>query len=577
MPSAPERGKIASRSRVAGTAGRGKVARRLLAAALLGTVAAALVATAHAATKSPRHEAQLDATVRYLQENQNLDGGFGGETGAASDPDFSAWVALALAAADVNPRDQEKPGGASVYEYLAAHAGELTLTTDFERALLVVDATEDPPGPLGGVDLVARLLERQLPDGGFTHEAGGEYAGMNDTIFAILALSPVKEPAVEAAVKGAADFVIAEQNADHSWPSVCPKGVPACSPGGVEPEDNVDLTGAAIEALNAAGMPGTAAQETALGYLHEAQLPDGGFPEDLSEGESNVGSTCWAVQGIWAAGGDPETWRTGSGGASEEPLDYITSLQGPEGKIRYRASRESLGLWMTSYCSPALAGRALPIVPPPARSEPPPPVPKQGESSTGTTGGGVIAGGGGNGAPLFSRPKNKSKGKTPGGARQVKGADKKPARDHARNRRGSDQHQPTGTEEAEPTVRTEAGGEVESVGPSSSTEASVGPSSSSDVSTGGSGDDGRGPGDGAKPLPGDGSRRAATTTGEEVSGVVIGSPEGSEGDLALGATGLKSARIGSGDQTGTAIAIGIAVGLAALFGLGWERRRGVLA
>jgi hypothetical protein len=195
--------------------------------------------------------------------------------------------------------------------------------------------------------------------------------------------------------------VIAEQNGDHSWPAFCPKGVSGCSVGEKDPEDNVDMTGAAIEALNAAGLPGTEAQERALEYLHEAQLPDGGFPERLGEDEADVGSTCWAVQGIWAAGGNPEAWRTGAGGSAEEPLDYIASMQQAEGKIRYRASRESLGLWMTSYCAPALAGRALPIVPPPPRSEPPPEVPESGESSTGVTEGGVIAGGGGKHAALF--------------------------------------------------------------------------------------------------------------------------------------------------------------------------------
>jgi hypothetical protein len=48
-------------------------------------------------------------------------------------------------------------------------------------------------------------------------------------------------------------------------------------------------------------------------------------------------------------------------------------------------------------------------------------VPENGESSTNASGKGVIAGGGGRHAPLFSRPNNKSKGKTPGGARIVRG------------------------------------------------------------------------------------------------------------------------------------------------------------
>jgi hypothetical protein len=540
---------------------------------VLAAAGAALVTVAGAETKSPRHEVELDATVRYLQENQNPDGGFGGETGAASDPDFSAWVALALAAADVNPRSQARPGGASVYTYLAEYAGELTLTTDLERALLVVDATEYPPEPLGGVDLVGGLLERQLPDGGFPHEAGGATAGVNDTIFAILALSPIKEPAVEAAVQRAAGFVIAEQNADHSWPSYCPKGVAGCVVGGRDPADNVDMTGAAIEALNAAGLPGTEAQETALGYLHEAQLPDGGFPEELGEGESNVGSTCWAVQGIWAAGGDPETWTTGAGGTSEEPLDYITSLQQADGKIRYRASSESLGLWMTSYCSPALAGRALPIVPPPPLSAPPPVVAEEGGSGTAESGAGVIAGGGGRGAPKFSRPRAGSKGKTPGGARVVRGQGlRAPA--HGQNRRGANRHQPRGTETAEPELRSQADPEVAAVSAAAPPPAMA--SASTEVA-GGDGDGGRGRGERGAPLPVKNAPRTATTTGQEVSGVVVGSPDGDDGKLAFGAPGLKSARIGSGDETWPAIAIGAAALLSALLGVAWERRRGALA
>jgi hypothetical protein len=550
------------------TAERRGIGRPLLAAALFGVVVAALVATARAETRSPRHEAQLDATVRFLQEDQNSDGGFGGEAGSPSDPDMTSWVALALAAADVNPHDQAKAGGTDAYSYLAAHAGELSVTTDFERELMVVNASESPPQPLGGVNLVGAILERQLPEGGFPHEAGGP-PGINDTIFAILALSPVKEPAVEAAIGRAVQFVLTEQDEDGSWTSYCPKSVCPNWRG------STDMTGAAIEALNAAGMPAGEAQARALAFLHETQLPDGGWPQYLGEPESNVGSTAWVVQGIWAAGENPETWRTGAGGASEEPLDYLTSMQQPDGHIRYMISRELNGVWMTAYAAPALSGRTLPIVPPPARTEPPPAVPESGEGGAGQTAGGVGAGGGGKHAPLFSRPKNKSKGKTPGGARQTHAghqAKEEPARDHSHDRRGANQHQPTGTETAEPMSRTEADPEVESVSPG----ATPAPESAAAArgGDGGGGNEGKGPGDRGAPLPVAGSPKAgATSSGEEVDGVVIGSPEGTKGGLAFGAPGLKSAKIGSGDGNWPAIAIGIAAALAALAGAGWERRR----
>jgi hypothetical protein len=558
---------------VAGAAERRRRGRRLLVPALLAVLAAAgaaLVTGAAAQIASPRHEGQFDLTVRFLQEDQNADGGFGGEKGSPSDPDFTSWVALALAAADVNPHDQARPGGVDAYSYLAAHAGELTLTTDFERALLVVDASESPPQPLGGVNLVERLLERRLPSGAFTHEAGGVTPGMNDTIFAILALSPIKEATVEGVVRGAAEWVISEQDEDGSWPSWCPKSVCA------NWQDSTDMTGAAIEALNAAGMPGTEAQAKALAYLHGVQLADGGWPQSRGEGESNVGSTAWVVQGIWAAGENPETWKTGSGLASEEPLDYLTSLQQEDGHIRYMRSHDLNGVWMTSYATPALAGRALPIVPPPARV--PPPVPSTTEPGAGSSDGqgkkGVIAGGGGHGAPLFGRNKSKSKGRTPGGARAVRGASLE-AEDHSPTRRGANHHQASGTETVEPHDAAEADQEARSVSPETTSGAHDEREAVTGAPGGGGGDKGDGPGERGAPLPAPGAKQAgATTTGEEVDGVVIGSPEGGkEGALAFGAPGLHSAG-GGGDGLGTAIGIGAAAALAALLGAGLERRRG---
>jgi hypothetical protein len=538
---------------VAGAAERPRRRRPGRAPALLvvalAAAAAALVARADAETASPRHEAQFDATVRFLQEDQNADGGFGGEVGEPSDPDFSSWVALALAAADINPHSQARPGGTDVYSYLAAHAAELSATTDFERALLVVDASEYPPQPLGGVNLVEKVLERRLPSGAFAHEAGSSVPGMNDTIFAILALGPIKEAAVEGVVDGAAEWVIAEQDSDGSWPAWCPKSV--CGRDGNDPEDSTDMTGAAIEALNAAGMPGTEAQARGLAYLHEVQLPDGGWPQARGEGESNVGSTAWVVQGIWAAGENPETWRTESGEATEEPLDYLTSMQQEDGHIRYQASHDLNGVWMTSYSTPALAGRALPIVPPPPLLPPPTP---SGDSAEG-----VIAGGGGNGAPNFSRPKAGSKGKTPGGARIVRGEGLR-SRDHSAIRRGANHHQPNGTETAEPSTAA-ADQEIGTVSAGTRPTASA------------THHEAKRKREVAKPLPAKDPRGTApTAAGQEIDGTVIRG----DGKLAFGAPGLRSAGGGDAGEE-TAIAIGAAALLAALLGVGRERRRGAFA
>ncbi len=392
---------------------------------------------AFAAAPNVTNQARLDSTVRYLQDVQNTDGGFGGEPGGESDPDFSAWVALALAAAGINPQDQAQPGGVDVYTYLADHAGGLRLTTDFERALLVVDASGTSPHDFAGVDLVSQILGRQITgtseEGAFVHQAGEATAGINDTVFAILALSPVGEPAVREAIQRAASWLEAEQNQNGSWPALCPKtAVKACAEGGPEAGE-VDMTGAAIEALNAAGRHDTHSQEEAFRYLHEAQDPNGGFPEYPGESEPNVASTAWAVQAIWAAGQSPEAQWVGMAGS--QPLSYMASMQQPDGHIRFKEKEESLGVWMTAYVAPAFAGQALPIFAVPRAI---PPATTSVESSSATPvaqstaepgeggessqpGSGVIAGGGGNGAALFSRPQPQSKGNTRGGMRKLDG------------------------------------------------------------------------------------------------------------------------------------------------------------
>jgi prenyltransferase beta subunit len=397
--------------------------RRLVGALVL----CALSARPDAASAKPSNavqEARLDRTVSFLQEVQNLDGGFGGEAGEESNQDFTAWVALALAAASINPRIQAKPGGVDAYTYLVDHAAAALpaefckpqiCTTALERELLVVDASGTSPRDFGGIDLLGELLSRELPDGSFPLVPGGR-GEINDTAFAVLSLSPLGDPAAQAAVKRGAQWLIGQQNSDGGW-SWQDKGSPS----------EADLTGAAIQALVAARLTGGDARTQALAFLHEIQDPDGGFPELATEHESNSASTAWAVQGIWAAGENPEAWTQGSG---REPLGYLASMQQPDGHIRYREREEANGVWMTAYAAPAYAGQFWPIpAPPPAGKAPSAPravgapasspsvdAAQAGSGGESAPGNGVIAGGGGEGAPLFSRPQPQSKGRRPGGS-----------------------------------------------------------------------------------------------------------------------------------------------------------------
>jgi prenyltransferase beta subunit len=570
-------------------------ARAMLLAALSAMIALLSIDAARsalAAAPDAKFQPNLERTARYLQNVQNEDGGFGGEPGARSNPDFSAWVALALAATGVNPRDQTTApqhyaGGHSVYSYLTEHAGELSLTTDFERELLVVDAAGTSPYEFGGVNLVAKILERQLTQpgpnaGAFPHEAAPGEPGMSDTIFAILALSPIHEPQVEAAVRAAAEWVEREQGCDGGWPATAHRIVATapCPPGGDElagePESEVDMTGAASEALNAAGRHGAEAKEVqkeAFQYLKNAQDTNGGLPEEPGNPEPNVASTAWVVQAMWSAGINPETWLTHSGLATEEPLGYLASMQQEDGHIRWEASTEANGVWMTAYVTPAFAGDPLPIAAAPYEELPPEP-PGGAESGNGGVspqpGGGVIAGGGGDHAPLFSRPQPDSKGHTPGGVRLLTSKHtKKHKTDHRRNpgparrtpapttivvARTSRHHYRTDTAHHDHRTVTAHDGK----GPGSASAGTGGGALADRISVAGTGADG-----------------GEQAGGQAVRGVLIGAPSSVDtpGAIQPGAPGLHGAGVGDNKTSWLAIGIAAAALALALVGALVELRR----
>lgn len=536
---------------------------RALAASLFLSIL--LVAGSAVATPARADDESLDATVRYLQEVQNADGGFGGSAGRQSSPLFSAWVALALAAAGINPQNQRKPGGSDVYSYLTGHFAQavaesecrpLACTTTLDRELMVANAAGASPHDFGGVDLVAELLARQK-EGSFPHVPGGG-PGVNDTIFAIFALAPVKEPAAQAAIAPAATWVESAQQENGGW---------AWSATG---PDETDMTGAAIQALIAAGRADGEAVQEGLDYLRLAQAPDGGFPDFPGAPESNSASTAWAVQAIWCAGENPEEWRAASG---LEPLGYLASLQEPDGHIRWRRSADLNGIWMTAYTGPAFGGHCWPFAAPPRSLQPledPQPA-SDGGSQAGDgshADDGVIAGGGGRGAPLFSRPKPQSRGKTPGGARLTNDHGPEPV-DHDENRRGANTVQPRGSESREPRV---VRGEPEAAAGSSSGGSGTDGAGHSSAPATGDGAGGGG-GRGSLDLPASATSSGGASVDGKVRGTVIGGTGSEQGGvLAFGAPGLHSA---GGDDPGGWVAAAIAAIalLLALAGGQWEHRR----
>jgi prenyltransferase beta subunit len=529
--------------------------------AMVVVAALTVVCPAHAASaRDPKFQHNLEATVRYLQNSQRENGGFA-EPGTEPGSDFTAWVTLALAAAGINPRDQTTAkqhwvGGHSAYTYLAEHAHDATLTTDFERELLVVDAAGTSPHDFGGVDLAGEILKRQIASGSntgaFPHEANDPRTpGVNDTVFAILSLSPIHEPAVEEAVARATRWLEVQQKCDGSWNWNYGSRTHPCNPKERrllpgEERGEVDMTGAAIEALNAVEHADPEGQKRAFEYLREGQTPNGGLVEFLGESEPNVASTAWVVQAMWSAGINPEEWLTHSDLATEEPLGYLASMQQEDGHIRYRAREELNGMWMTAYVAPTFTGNTptIPAVPEEQLPTQPPGEPAgAGDGGVSTnTGGGVISGGGGDGARLFSRPQPGSKGHTAGGARQRKSREHDKPRTHKLNP-GPARKTPVPTAATASIHHAKKHNNHNQPSPE---------------------------GTGGMALNGSGTGGGGQSSGREVKGLLIGSPTDA---LEPGAPGLRGAGAGENHSSWLAISIAAAALALALGGALVEIRR----
>jgi energy-coupling factor transport system substrate-specific component len=320
-----------------------------LAASLLAAVALAAAATA----PSPATAAVPARSLSWLERAQNADGGFGGGPGQRSNGLYTGWAGLGLAAAGRNPRDV-RHGGADIVAYLRAHAPDVSDLGEVERTILLLRAAGVRPR-IGQRDLVRELLAKRRPSGAFANR-------VNTTAFAIFALRAAGRSRRDRAVRDGARWIAREANPDGGF-NFAGRG------GG----SGIDDTGAALQALVAAGRRGTPTVRRAARFLARRQNPDGGFPLQPG-GPSNAQSTAWAVQALVAAGRNPDRQRRHG---ARSPIAYLRSLVAPSGAVRYSRTSAQTPVWVTAQALAALARRPFPLAPVPRRRAPtaPPPAP----------------------------------------------------------------------------------------------------------------------------------------------------------------------------------------------------------
>jgi prenyltransferase beta subunit len=171
---------------------------------------------------------------------------------------------------------------------------------------------------------------------------------VNLTAFAIFALRAAGHSSAFRAIRDAAGWIERQQNSDGGFGF-----------GGRGSSSDVDDTGAALQALADAGARNARILGGAAGYLIRSQNLDGGYPQQYGS-ESNSQSTAWAVQGLIAAGRNPNVVRRRG---SRSPIGYLESLIAPDGSVRYSRTGSQTPVWVTAQALIALSGKTFPVGP----------------------------------------------------------------------------------------------------------------------------------------------------------------------------------------------------------------------
>ncbi len=323
-------------------------------AALSGGVAVLLLAILALVALAPAaaHASAIGRAAGWLESQQNGDGGFGPSPGDDSGAETTCWVMLGLEASGTNPLDVSRSGRTPV-DYLRSELASVKSPGDLARTILALEGAGVDPRSFGGENLVSKLLAKRRKDGSYEGWPGS-------TAFAVVALRAAGIENVSASL----DWLRENQNADGGWGDVA--GSPSTADG----------TGAVLQALS----PTSKAAGNALTYLTRAQRKGGGFSLG-GNGIVNTQSTAWAVQGIRAAGGHPDSFKRGGVNAPE----YLAANQESDGSYRYAKPGGSTSdqvahqtpVWVTGEVLVATSGKYFPISAPPRA-----PKPKSSQSSS---------------------------------------------------------------------------------------------------------------------------------------------------------------------------------------------------
>ena len=245
--------------------------------------------------------------LAYLLSAENADGGFGEARATPSNPLFSGWAALALAAAGSRPGARRGR---------ACDGARLPAQHPVERQGPGRPGADDPRRPRGRREPLRFRRPRPRHVARTRHRPGrrGRRADEPDGVCG------ARTPRCRETTT----------TADDRAGSCASRTPTAASTSRPRPgTSDVDDTGAVLEAIAAAAPRRTVGR--AVAFIRAAQNGDGGFPSQPGA-TSNAQSTAFGIEGLIAAGVDPgNLHRAGA----RSPIAYLESLIAPDGHVRY--------------------------------------------------------------------------------------------------------------------------------------------------------------------------------------------------------------------------------------------------
>ncbi|MFJ2784145.1 MULTISPECIES: hypothetical protein [unclassified Streptomyces] len=344
---------------------RPRTSRRLALAVPAALGALALTAPLALATSTPAQIATSRTNgVAYLKSLQAADGSYAG-SGLSNEWAFSAFAASGTAVVDVAPGGDTTKNARTVYRNLlstTAWPSATPVVTDYERGTLNAYAAGiDPARVSASRNLVADVYAYwQTAEPGYF----GPSANFNGTVFAALALGGAKTQAGTARVPQAlSDALVAKlranQHNDGGWTYQKVEG----NPTGINSASDIDMTGAAMAALCASGVPGTDTDVVQAKNFLKGKLVSASGAFNSLYGV-NTSSNGWGVAGLNACGINPQSaeFTTVS---TKTPVDFLIVNQfSPAGGFKYKPADTAPSAYASIDALRAVAGGGFTTAPP---------------------------------------------------------------------------------------------------------------------------------------------------------------------------------------------------------------------